>query len=329
MRTAGGVKRVQAASTELERGRQAERPQDIPRAGWRDILWRTQAEITDDHVSLIAASIAFYGLLAIFPAIAAMVSIWGLLFEPQQIAQQIESITGALPEGAGGIINDQVEAVAGGAGTGVSIAAIVGILFALYSASKGVQAMQEGLNVIYDEEEKRGFIKLNFVTLLLTLGMIVIMIVALGSIAVLPALLGSLGLPDAVRGLLQYARWPVLLLVALIGLAVLYRYGPSRKVAQWQWVSPGALIATGLWVIVSIAFSFYVSNFASYNETYGALGAVVILLMWFWVSAFVVLVGAELNCEIERQTERDTTTGRPKPRGRRGAYAADTVGEQP
>jgi membrane protein len=320
---------VARTSAEAERGREAERPQDIPKPGWRDILWRTKAEITDDHVSMIAASIAFYALLAIFPAIAAMISIWGLLFDPQQIAQQIESVTGALPEGAAGIINGQVEAVAAGAGAGVSIAAIVGILFALYSASKGVQAMIEGLNIIYDEEEKRGFIKLNLVTLILTLGMIAIMIVALGAIAVLPALLGNLGLPDIFRNVLDYARWPVLVLVALIGLAILYRYAPSRKEAGWRWVSPGALIATVLWVIASIAFSIYVSNFASYNETYGSLGAVVILLMWFWVSAFVVLVGAEINCEIERQTERDTTTGTAKPMGQRGAYAADTLGHRP
>jgi membrane protein len=146
---------------------------------------------------------------------------------------------------------------------------------------------------------------------------------------VLPALLGNLGLPDVFRSLLAYARWPVLVLVALVGLAVLYRYAPSREKAQWQWVSPGALLATVLWVIASIGFSIYVSNFASYNETYGSLGAVVILLMWFWVSAFVVLVGAEINCEIERQTERDTTTGTEKPMGQRGAYAADTVGHKP
>jgi membrane protein len=229
---------AQVASRHAGRGREAERPQDIPKKGWRDILWRTKAEIADDHVSMIAASIAFYGLLAIFPAIAAMISIWGLLFEPEQIVQQIKSVTGALPEGAGGIINSQVEAVAADAGAGVSIAAIVGILFALYSASKGVQAMIEGLNIIYDEEEERGFIRFYLLTFILTLGMIGIMIVALGAVAVLPALLGNLGLPDLFRSLLDYARWPILVLVALIGLAILYRYAPSREEAQWQWVSP-------------------------------------------------------------------------------------------
>jgi membrane protein len=320
---------VGRAEAEGERGRQAERPQDIPKPGWRDILWRTKAELSQDHVSMVAASIAFYGLLAIFPAIAAMISIWGLLFDPQQIAQQIESVSGALPQDAAGIVNDQAHAVAGGAGTGVSLAAVVGILLALYSASKGMQAMIEGLNIVYDEDEKRGFIKLTLMTLILTIGLMAMMIVALGLIAVLPALLGNLGLGEVFQALLTYARWPLLLVVALIGLAILYRFAPSRKAPQWQWVSPGAAIATVLWLIGSIVFSIYVRNFGSYNETYGSLGAVVILLMWFWLSAFIVLLGAELNCELERQTERDTTAGRPKPRGERGAYAADTVGEKP
>jgi membrane protein len=320
---------VGRAGAGAERGRQAERPQDIPKPGWRDIFWRTKAELTQDHVSMVAASIAFYGLLAIFPTIAAMISIWGLVFDPQQITQQIESVSGALPQDAAGILNDQARAVAGGAGAGVSLAAVVGILLALYSASKGMQAMIEGLNIVYDEDEKRGFIKLTLMTLILTIGLIAMMIVALGLIAVLPALLGNLGLGEVFQALLTYARWPLLLVVALVGLAVLYRYAPSREVPQWQWVSPGAVIATVLWLIGSIAFSIYVRNFGSYNETYGSLGAVVILLMWFWLSAFIVLLGAEVNCELERQTERDTTAGRPRPRGERGAYAADTVGERP
>jgi membrane protein len=320
---------VAKVGTEEARGRHAERPQDIPKAGWRDILWRTKDEIRDDHVSMIAGSIAFYGLLAIFPALAAMISIWGLMFDPQQITEQLEALTSALPEGAAGILNDQARSVAEGAGAGVSLAAAGGILLTLYSASKGMTALIEGLNMIYDEEEKRGFVKLTAVTLLLTVGLLLVMIVTLGLVAVLPALLGNLGLGETVESLLDYARWPLLLLVALLGLAVLYRYAPSRDEPQWRWVSPGALIATVLWLVGSIAFSIYVRNFGSYNETYGSLGAVVILLMWFWLSAFIVLLGAEINCEIERQTERDTTTGRPRPRGERGAYAADTVGEKP
>lgn len=317
------------AGKEAGRGRQAARPQDIPQAGWRDILWRVKAEVADDHVSMIAASIAFYGLLAMFPTVAAIISVWGLLFDPQQISGQIEAVSGALPEGAAGIISDQAKSVASNAGAGISFAAIGGILLALYGASKGMKAMIEGLNIIYDEEEERGFIKLNAITLFLTVGLIATMIVVLGLITVLPALLGNLGLGGVFPTLLSYARWPLLLLVALVGLAILYRYAPCRDEPQWQWVTPGAIFATVLWLIGSIAFSIYVSNFASYNETYGSIGAVVILLMWFWLSAFIVLLGAQVNSEIEHQTKHDTTTGSPKAMGKRGAYAADTIGETP
>jgi membrane protein len=311
-----------------ERGRQADHPSEIPKPGWRDVLLRTWNEIGNDHVSLIAAGVAFYGLLAIFPAIAALISLWGLALDPQQIEQQIESVSGFLPQDAAAIIKEQARAVASGAG-GVSLAAIGGILFALYSASKGMKALIEGLNIIYDEEEKRGFIKLNLIALGLTLAAIVAMIVALGLIVVVPIVLEFLGLGSGVDTLVSLLRWPVLFGGALVVLAALYRYAPSRAEPRWRWVSWGAGIATLIWIIGSIAFSIYVRNFGSYNETYGSIGAVIILLMWFWLSAFVVLFGAELNSEMEHQTERDSTTDRPLPRGRRGAYVADHVGESP
>jgi membrane protein len=316
-------------ATSGERGRQADRPSQIPRPGWRDIMLRTWKEIGDDHVSLIAAGVAFYGLLAIFPAIAALISLWGLALDPQQIEQQIESVSGFLPQDAAAIIKEQARAVASGAGGGVSLAAIGGILFALYSASKGMKALIEGLNIIYDEEEGRGFIKLNLIALGLTLAVIVAMIVALGLIVVVPILLNFLGLGTVVNALVSLLRWPILFAGALLVLAAVYRYAPSRTQPRWRWVSWGAAIATVIWGIGSIAFSIYVSNFGSYNETYGSIGAVIILLMWFWLSAFVVLLGAELNSEMEHQTERDSTTDRPQPRGRRGAYVADHVGEVP
>jgi membrane protein len=315
-------------TSSAERGRQADRPSRIPRAGWRDILLRTKNEIGEDHISLIAAGVAFYALLALFPAIAAMIAIWGLAFDPQQIGRQIEALSGILPQQAAAIVTDQARQVAGGGG-GLSLAAAAGIVFALYSASKGTKALIEGLNVTYDEEEKRGFIRLNLLALALTLGVILAMIVAIGLIIVVPALLGNLGLGSLVQGLIGLLRWPILFLGALLVLAVLYRYAPSRAAARWRWVSWGAAVATVVWVIGSIAFSIYVSNFGSYNETYGSLGAVIILLMWFWLSSFVVLLGAEVNAEMEHQTEQDSTTGAPEPRGRRGAYVADQVGEVP
>jgi membrane protein len=320
---------ARSATVDDGRGRRAERPQDIPKPGWRDVLVRTKNEISGDHVSMIAAGVAFYGLLAIFPAIAALISIWGLMFDPRQIEQQIAQVSSVLPPEAASIITDQARKIASNAGAGMSIAAIGGILLTLYSAAKGMKALIEGLNIIYDEEEKRGFIKLNLVALALTLGLIAVMIVSLGLIIVAPALLGSLGLGSTVEALVTYLRWPILFVVAIVGLAVLFRFAPSRNQPRWRWVSWGAAIATALWIIGSIAFSIYVRNFGSYNETYGSLGAVVILLMWFWVSAFIVLLGAELNSQMELQTAEDTTRGRPQPMGRRGAHVADTVGESP
>jgi membrane protein len=317
-----------SAAAEEGRGRRAERPREIPKAGWRDILLRTKNEISDDHVSMTAAGVAFYGLLAIFPAIAALISIWGLVADPQQLEQQIEQLSSNLPQ-AGSIISDQARKIATGAGTGVSLAAIGGVLLALYSASKGMKALIEGLNIIYDEDEKRGFFRLNLMALGLTLGMIVVLIVSVALIMAAPTLLGSLGLGSTVQTLVAWLRWPVLFVVAVVGLGILYRFAPSRDEPRWHWVSWGAVLATVLWLVASILFSIYVQNFGSYNETYGSLGAVVILLTWFWVSAFIVLMGAELNAEMEHQTKRDTTKGKPQPIGKRGAHAADTVGRRP
>ena len=315
-------------ATSAERGRRADRPSQIPRPGWRDILLRTWKEISDDHVSLIAAGVGFYGLLALFPALAALISIWGLLFDPQQIEQQIETMSGFLPADAATIVRDQARTIAAGSG-GLSVAAAGGILLALYSAAKGMKALLEGLNIIYDEQEERGFIKLNLVALGLTLVMIVAMLAALGAIIIVPILLGAVGLGPVAETLVNLLRWPLLFVVALFILAIIYRYGPSRAQPRWRWVSWGAAVATVLWLLGSIAFSIYVQNFGSYNETYGSIGAVIILLMWFWLSAFSVLLGAELNAEMEHQTERDSTTGESRPRGRRGAYVADHVGEVP
>jgi membrane protein len=310
-------------------GRDADRPQQIPTAGWRDVLWRVKGEVSKDNLSMVAAGVAFYGLLAIFPAIAAMVSIYGLVADPQTIEQQMSAMSGMLPEQAQGIIRSQLSRVASGASGALSFAAIIGLLATLWSANKGTKALMEALNIVYDEEEKRGFIKLNLISLALTLGILLFLIVALALIAVLPALFGNLGLPETVRQWASWLRWPILAVVFIIAIACLYSIAPSRDVPKWRWVSWGAVLATMLWLIGSVLFSWYVANFGSYNETYGSIGAVIVLMMWFWVSAYIILIGAEVNAEMEHQTERDTTRGEREPRGRRGAYVADTVGEQP
>jgi membrane protein len=262
----------------------------------------------------------------VFPAIAALISIWALAFDPLQIEQQIEGLTALLPPDAAAIVKEQAHKVAANAG-GLSVGAAVGILIALYSAGKGMTALIDGLNIIRRAggawahqaqpcragPDARGHR----------------MIVAIGAIIIVPILLNIIGLGPIAETLLRLLRWPILFGFALVVLAIIYRYGPSRAPARGRWVSWGAAGATAIWTLGSIAFSIYVQNFGSYNETYGSLGAVVILLMWFWPSAFIVLLGAELNSEMEHQTERDSTTGRPKPLGRRGAYVADHVGEAP
>ncbi len=310
------------------KGRGASRPGEIPKAGWRDILVRTWHEMTRDHVSIVAAGVAVFGLLALFPAITALISIAGLMLDPAEIEARLEQVASVLPEDAAGIIQGQAREVASSS-TGASIAAIGGILLALYSASKGMKSLMEGMNIAYDEEESRGFLKLNAVALGLTLFLIVGLILALGATVILPAALGFLGLSDTVRTLITVLQWPLLAVLAILGLAVVYRFGPSREQPRWRWISPGAVAATVLWIVASIGFSIYVANFGNFNETYGALGGVIILLTWLWVSAMIVLMGAELNSEAEHQTRRDTTTGEARARGERGAVKADHVGRSP
>ena len=318
-----------ATEAQAARGRMADTPRQIPSAGWRDVLWRTKGEMSRDNLSLVAAGVAFYALLAIFPAIAAIVSIYGLVADPQTVEQQLAAISHVLPEQARSIIEEQLTRVTSGASTALGFGAIIGLLLTIWSANKGTQSLITALNIVYDEEEKRGFLRLMLISLGLTLGILLFLIVCIAAIAVMPALFGKLGLPEGVRQLASWLRWPILGLAFVIGLAVFYRFAPSRDAPRWRWVSWGAVLATVLWLIGSALFSWYVSNFGSYNETYGSIGAVVVLMMWFWLSALIVLLGAELNAEMEHQTERDTTRGHDQPMGERGAYVADTVGERP
>jgi membrane protein len=316
-------------STEEARGRDAAQPLAIPAAGWRDVLMRTKDEIGADHVSIVSAGVAFFGLLALFPAIASAVAIAGFVLEPATMAAQIEQLAAALPQNAAEIVQGQARKVAEGGGAGLGFAALFGLVLSLYSASKGMKTLMEGMTIAYDEQETRGFVALNATALALTILLIVGLVVALAATTVLPALLGSLGLSESARAWVAWGRWPLLAVFAMAGLAVIYRYGPSRTNPRWQWVSLGAVVATLIWIAATIAFSIYVRNFGSYNETYGTLGGVIVLLTWLWLSAFVVLMGAELNSEAEHQTRRDTTTGAPRPRGERGAVKADTIGAPP
>ena len=309
------------------RGREAGRPGEIPSRGWLDIAKRVKGQIKEDRLSIIAAGVAFYGLLAVFPGLVALVGIYGLVADPAQIEQQAQAMSAILPPQASEILMTQLHDLASTDKAALGIGAIAGLLLALWSASAAVRTLMEALNVAYDEEEDRGFISFYGTAIILTLGGILGVIVAIGLVVALPAVLGVLGLGSAVEIIVSIARWPILAALAIVGFAVLYRYGPSREEPRWRWVSAGAVTAVVLWVIGSALFSLYVTKFGNYNETYGAAGAVVILLMWFLLSSYAILIGAEINAEMERQTKKDTTTGGGKPMGKRGAYAADTVGE--
>ena len=305
------------------KGDDAETPTEIPPSGWRDILSRTYGEVGRDRVLAVAAGVTFYGLLAIFPAITAFVSLYGLVADPRTVAEQLSAAEGMLPGGAIEVVRDQVMRISTGNETKLGFAFAIGLGLSAWSANAGVKAVFDALNVAYGEDEKRSFLRLNLTSLIFTLGILVFALLAICAVAAIPVMLDYLYLGNITEWLIWLGRWPALIAILIIGLAALYRFGPSRDDAQWKWVSPGAIFASVAWLLGSVLFSWYVASFEDYNKTYGALGAVIALLMWMWLSATIILVGAELNSEAERQTQRDTTKGTPRPIGLRGADAAD------
>ena len=308
------------------RGRHASAPSEIPARGWKDILLRVYRNISDHRVLALAAGMTFYSLLAIFPALAALVAIYGLFADPGAIAAHLNAVSGFIPSGALDVARDQLTRVASnGEGTlGVTFA--IGLAVSLWSANAAMKSLFDTLNIVYAEEEKRGFIKLNAISLTFTAAAVAFILVAIAAVAVLPVALTYMGLTDFTDLLLRIARWPALALGLAVALALIYRFGPSRAAPQWRWISWGSVAAALLWLAGSALFSFYAANFGNFNATYGSLGAVIGFMTWLWISAIVILLGAELNAEIEHQTARDTTTGHPKPLGTRGAHMADSVG---
>ena len=306
-----------------DRGRLASAPSEIPSKGWKDIALRVWRKFNLDRILLVSAGVTFYAILAIFPAIAALVSIYGLVADPNTINQHVNDLRGVMPDGALDIIGDQVKRLAaqGGGTLGLTLAA--SLLLSLWSANGGVKSVFDALNIAYGETEKRGFFRLTLQSLVFTGGALLFVILALTAIVVVPAALQFLGLDEKAWGV-ALLRWPALLLVVIFGLAVLYRFGPSRNKAQWRWVSPGSALAAVLWLAVSGLFSWYVAHFGSYNQTYGSLGAAIGFMTWIWISTIVVLLGAELNAEMERQTVQGTTSGAQKPLGARRAHAANS-----
>jgi membrane protein len=309
-----------------ERGRLATRPGEVPARGWLDVLKRTVRGIRDTHASIVAAGVAFYAFLALVPALIAVVAIYGLVANPADVKSQITSFTDALPRDAQRLLSNQLASITRRAGSGTGIAAIIAIAGALWSASSGIAALNTGLTVVNREQETRGFLKKRILALALTLFAVAGVLVMLALVVALPSVLESIDITGVGSTLLELARWPLLAVVLLVGLAVIFRYGPQRRRPRWRWVSPGAVLAMLVGLAASIGFSIYVSLLGNYNKTYGALGAIIIMLLWLYLMAFAVLFGAAMNAELEHQTERDTTAGDERPMGERGAHVADTVG---
>lgn len=312
-----------------DRGGDADRPSEISRRGWRDVLLRVWHELTQDNISLVAAGVAFFGLLAAFPAISALVLLYGLVADPAEVQRHLDVVRGVMPGDAFNIISQQATSVASQGAGKLGLGLIISLALAIWSANKGTSALVTALNIAYEEEEQRSFITINLTTLAFTLGGLLFFLVIVTLIAAIPAAVELLRLSGHfVETTLLWMRWLVIALVMMLALAVLYRYAPSRARAKMRWVNVGAIVASLVWIASSIGFTVYVANFADYNKTFGSLGAVVILLMWFYISAYVVCAGAELNAELERQTLRDTTTGPEKPIGERGAYVADNKADR-
>jgi membrane protein len=295
---------------DLETGRagaNADSPTGISSDGWWDIAKRVMAAVKEDQVPVVSAGLAFFALVAVFPALIAFVSIYGMVADPESATRRIAELSSSLPEGAGALITSQLRQIVETSSTALSWTAVGAILGALWSASGGAQHLIKALDTAYDEEESRGFLHLRGVALALTLVFMLLGVIALGLIVVVPPLVAWLAPADVVTSAISIGRFLLLAGVLLVALAVVYRYAPDRRQPRWEWVSPGAVAAVAIWIAASILFALYVDNFGSFGETYGSLAGVVVLLLWFYISAFIVLLGAELNAEMEDRAVVHTT----------------------
>lgn len=316
-----------ALATEGEnRGRHASSPTEIPAIGWKDILLRVYTNIGDHRVLALAAGMTYYSILAIFPALAALVAIYGIFTDPGSIAKHMDDIAGFVPGGAIEVAREQLTRLTSKGDRALGLTFAVGLVISLWSANAAMKALFDTLNIVYGEQEKRGFFKLNALSLAFTVAGIAFVLSALASVVVVPVVLNYLYLSSFSDLLIRVARWPVMFVALALAISCIYRFGPSREAPRWRWITWGSPGATLLWLGASGLFSWYAANFGNFNETYGSLGAAIGFMTWLWISAIVILLGAELNAETEHQTIRDTTAGAPKPLGARGAKMADTVG---
>jgi membrane protein len=291
-----------------------------------DIAWRLWAEINQDRVLLIAAGATFYLLLALFPAMTAFISTYGMFADPVEVATQLTSLSDILPGNVLAIMTDRLQSLASQEPGALSVGFVGGLLFAYWSANNGVKTLFEALNVAYEETEKRSFIRLNLIAFAFTIGAMMTAVVLIAAVGLVPLIIQALRLGFLAEALLAVLRWLLLLVLVSVGISLLYRYGPSRRHAKLRWISWGSGFATIVWLIASIGFSWYLQNFSNYEAVYGSLGAVIGFMMWTWISVIILIVGAEINAEVEHQTARDSTVGPDKPMGRRGAVMADTIG---
>ncbi|TCR71056.1 YihY/virulence factor BrkB family protein [Rhizobium sp. BK376] len=308
-------------------GRYVAVPEQLPAQGLRDVVMRVWNEVSDDRVTLIAAGVTFYLLLALFPALAALVSLYALVADPLTISEHLRDLAALLPPGAFDLVADQIQALAHRQQGALSIAFGVGLAVALWSTHNGALAIFDAMNVAYEETEKRGFVKRNLIALVFTLCAIVSVGILVATAAVLPLIFSYIWLDRFQADAVLISRWPLLFICAFCAVMAIYRFAPSREPPRLRWMTWGAVTTTVGWFAMSIAFAIYLDRFANYNATYGTLGALIGLLMWTWLSVTILIVGAELNAELEHQTEIDTTTGKPLLMGSRGAYMADTIGK--
>jgi membrane protein len=315
-----------ARAAQPGRGRAARTPRAVPWRGWKDILWRTWAGITGDHLLTLAGGVAFFALLAMVPALTAGVSSYALFADARAIQGQLNLFANIVPPTALDLVRDEIIRIVANSNGRLTLSFLGSLALSLWSANSGVKAMFEALNIVYGEEEKRSIAQLNLFSMLLTICSIAAMLMIVTGVVVLPLVFSITGFLGIKLTIIALLRWPAMLILAMVAFGVLYRYGPSRRLVQAHWITLGSLTAAFLWLAMSATFSWYLSHVANYTATYGALGAVIGLMMWMWLSAVIVLIGAKLNAEIEHQTAEDTTVGPPKPLGSRGAVMADTVG---
>lgn len=299
----------------------------MPWVGWKDVLWRVYQEVEGGNILDVAATVAFFGLLALFPALIATVSMYGILADPGDVVRQVGALSVAVPPAARTLIMDQLTEIATGSSVGLRLGVVVSLGVALFSASGGVASLMRGINAAYNEVETRGWLRFRLLALAFTCGLALFVIVSVALITLLPTVLKYVGLGSATQDVFNFLRWPALALATMLGLGVLYRYAPNRTPAKWPWLTAGSLLATLIWVPASLGFSVYAENFGSYNKTYGTLGGAVVLGLWMYISALAILLGAELNAELEHQTREDSTIGPPRPMGQRAAQMADDLGK--